>query len=184
MRIAYEEQLKYPFDSNWGNSTAELRNFYGIAESDREIVELSKESWKHRIKKKVSEHALSELKNDALCKKWSNDINFPLKLENQNYLCELPSKNARKIFHARAGTIDLRAHRTYMYGEQKQCRLCNGGEENVVHVVNECPSIPRQYQIDDVYNGDTAQLFEASKRLIRFDDLVEELFDATDEPLI
>ena len=71
-----------------------------------------------------------------------------------------------------------------MYGEQKQCRLCDGDEENVVHVVNECPLIPRQYQIDDVYNGDTAQLFEVSKRLIRFDDLVEELFDATDEPLI
>ena len=183
VRKAYKEQLKYPFESNWGNSMTELRKVYGITESDGEIVELSKESWKHRIKKKVSEHALSELKNDALRQKWSSNTNLPSKLENQNYLCELPSKNARKIFHARAGTIDLRAHRKYMYGEQKQCRLCDGDEENVVHVVNECPSIPRQYQVDDVYNADTVQLLEVSKRLIKFDDLVEELADANGETL-
>ena len=137
------------------------------------LLNFQKKAGSTASRKKVSEHALSELKNDALRQKWSSNTNLPSKLENQNYLCELPSKNARKIFHARAGTIDLRAHRKYMYGEQKQCRLCDGDEENVVHVVNECPSIPPQYQVDDVYNADTVQLLEVSKRLINFDDLVD-----------
>ena len=174
VRKAYHEQQKYPYEANWGNRMAELRALYGVSETDDEIILIRKETWKNRIKAKVEGKALLDLKNDALNQKWTANVELPSNLKRQEYLCKLPSENARKIFQVRAGTVNLKCHRKYMYGDEKGCRLCNGVEENVEHVVNVCPSIPRQYQVKDIYNTDSVQLLEISKRIINFDRLLEE----------
>ena len=178
VRRTYYEQLKYPFEANWGNRMSELRALYGVLETDDEIIGLEKESWKRRIKTRVHIHALLELRKSALCQKWSTNISLPSKLARQEYLCKLPSKNARIIFQVRAGTVNLKCYRKYMYGDDKTCRLCNGDEESVEHVVNKCPLIPRQYQVHDVYNTDHVELLEISKRIIVFNEQLEEMDDS------
>ena len=89
-------------------------------------------------------------------------------------MMNLPSENARKIFHIRSGTIDLRGHRKYKYGENKSCRLCSGGTEDVNHVVNECSAISRQGGILDILTTDCDELLEVSKRCLDFDTQVDE----------
>ena len=93
----------------------------------------------------------------------------------------LPSENARKIFHIRSGTVDLKCYRRYKYGEDRLCRLCNEEDENVEHVVNNCPSVSRQYRIDDIFTQNIDDLLEISKRCILFDQLAEEMDELENE---
>ena len=50
VKLTYQEQLKYPYEKNWGNEIKELRINYGIIDSDEEITHYSKDSWKTKVK--------------------------------------------------------------------------------------------------------------------------------------
>ena len=174
LRITYYEQLKYPFEPNWGNEMAELRSRYGVTESDDNIIVMSKDRWKGLVKSRVYQKALSDLTPKASCQKWSTSVNIPSKLECKEYLSKLPSENARMLFQIRAGTVDLRSVRKYLYDNNK-CRLCDADEENVEHVINECPSVSRQYKVTNVYDENLDQMLEISKRCVEFNKQIKEL---------
>ena len=174
VKTTYCQQLKYPYEPNWANTVVALRRKYGIGERDDEIVEISKERWKGIVKAKVFMYVIGELKEKALSQKHAQRLTYPSKLLIQSYMTNLPSENARKIFHIRSGTIDLRGHRKYKYGENISCRLCNGGTEDVNHVVNECSAISRQGGVIDILTTDCDELLEVSKRCLDFDTQVDE----------
>ena len=95
-------------------------------------------------------------------------------MECKEYLFKLPSENARMLFQIRAGTVHLRSVRKYLYNNNK-CRLCDADEENVEHVINECPSVSRQYKVTNVYDENLDQMLEISKRCVEFDKQIKEL---------
>lgn len=167
----YTEQLRYPAP-NWANEVHQLRTKYHIEETDPEITETSKEAWKRNVKEKVMQRALEEL-NEAAAKQ-THAQNLPAynKLESQEYMFSLQPKEARKIFHIRTGTINLRGVRKYAY-QENNCRLCGINPETVEHVVNVCPKIERTHQIDNVYTTNCEELAEIANRCIRFDSNVE-----------
>ena len=173
VKTAYSEQLKYAFEPNWGNATLKLRIKYGICETDEEISQISKENWKKTVKSKVKSCAFKELIDQARLQKHSHNITLPSELCKQEYLSKLPSANARKVFHIRTGTIDLKGNRKYMYGDDTSCRLCHGNFEDVEHVVNKCPSIPREKQMN-IKSTDCEELLEVSNRCILFDSLIND----------
>ena len=74
----------------------------------------------------------------------------------------------------RTGTVDLKSVRKYRYGDDTNCRLCGGDDENVNHVVNECPAIHRGDKVINVHSTDCEELLELSNRCINFDTQVEE----------
>ena len=53
VRKTYDQQLKYPFEPNWGNTVNELRTMYGISQTNEDISQLSKEMWKRIVKERV-----------------------------------------------------------------------------------------------------------------------------------
>ena len=107
-------------------------------------------------------------------KKLFKKLSYPPEVCTQPYLTTLPSKQARKIFHARSGSIDLKACRKYMYDNDLSCRLCESTIEDVHHVVNHCSAISRDFEID-VYNTDNEHFLEMATRLMDFEEKVEEL---------
>ena len=173
VKTTYFEQLKYPYEPNWGNEIIQLKLKYNIDYTDEQVKQVSKERWKSAIKNKVKTHVWKELISKALLQKHGQRITLPSKLERQEYLTTLPSANARKIFHIRTGTIDLKGHRKYKYGDNTSCRLCNSEVEDVNHVVNTCPAIPRGETLSTL-TMDCNKLLEISKRCILFDTQVDE----------
>ena len=138
------------------------------------VVLLSKDAWKQRIKSTVRANTLRDLKEAASQQKHSSNITLPNTMEKQDYLASLPSQNARKIFHIRTGTIDLKHHRRYKYGNDTTCRLCHQEDEDVDHVVNRCEKIGRDYIVENIYTTNNDELLEVSKRCIIFDKMVDE----------
>ena len=98
-----------------------------------------------------------------------------MKYARQEYVDKLPPKLARKIFHIRTGTIDLRGVREYRYGENTLCRLCHAEDETVEHVVNNCNELERTRQIDNIFTTECGELKEMAVRCIAFDDKLEEI---------
>ena len=87
-----------------------------------------------------------------------------------------PSISERKkdIFHIRTGSIDLKCHRSYKYGDTV-CRLCGDQMEDIDHVVFRCPSIPREGTMSSIYGEDCNELLEISRRCLFFDNRVQEI---------
>ena len=174
VRVTYTQQLKYPYEPNWGNAVIKLKEIYGIDEGDDYIQDVSKENWKNLVKKKVYSHAFEQMREKASQQKSAQKLVYS-KLKIQEYMTKLPSENARKVFHIRSGTIDLRGHRKYKYGDNTSCRLCGAEIESVNHVVNECPGVTRKGGEVDSLSTDCDELLEVSRRCMNFDAQVDEL---------
>ena len=61
VKITHSQQLKYPYEPNWGNSVIKLKELYGISEGDEEICNQSKENWKKMVKTKVRSYVFEQL---------------------------------------------------------------------------------------------------------------------------
>jgi hypothetical protein len=173
VNINYEEQLKYPA-ANWANEVAAIRTKYGLKQTNEEIANLSKSSWKAAVKTQVRQHAFLQLIKEAEGQKHSHNILPYERFERQKYLTELTPAQARKIFHIRTNTVDLRTVRKYQHGENSTCRLCGSEDETVSHVVNVCQKVPRTKDIPNVYTTNCDHLQEVAKRCVSFSELVKD----------
>ena len=71
--------------------------------------------------------------------------------------------------------MDLIGVRTYIYGDNTECRLCGSDLETVEHVVNDCPEISRVGPIEDIFTTDCEILKVVAERCLEFDSKVEEV---------
>ena len=173
VKINYCEQKKYPA-ANWANEVRALRAKYNIEDTDDEIAEKTKENWKANVKAKVRSYMFEKLVNEAAGQNQPLDASSYLSLQKQSYITDLPPSKARIVFHLRTNTIDLRTVRKYRYGEESLCRLCGLEDETVPHVVNKCPSIPREMEVPNVYTSNCEQLQKVADRCAKFFALIEE----------
>ena len=169
VRLNYEEQKKYPA-ANWANEIYSLRSKYTIEETDEEITTITKSKWKNLVKTKTRQLVFQQLIMEADGRKQQNSYhNF----KKQTYITELSPAHARTIFSIRTGTIDLRTVRKYKYRDNIKCRLCESEDETVPHVVNKCPKIMRESELD-IHTDDCDQLRKMAERCISFFDLVKD----------
>ena len=120
---SYRQQLQYPEAPNWVNQVAQLRSIYNISE---EVAKLSKKVWKEKIKKQVRNRALLGLNNELKNQKKAQSLPPYHNLVSQDYITTLSPRIARKVFHIRTGTIDLRTVRTFPAGcVSKKKKLSN-----------------------------------------------------------
>ena len=115
-----------------------------------------------------------KLVNEAAGQNQPLDASSYLSLQKQSYITDLPPSKARIVFHLRTNTIDLRTVRKYRYGEESLCRLCGLEDETVPHIVNTCPSIPREMEVPNVYTSNCEQLQKVADRCAKFFALIEE----------
>ena len=172
VKFTYHQQLQY-IAPNWANEVRSLREKYNLSETDDEVALLSKEKWKQLVKDKVYTQALAELNLEAEGQKYGKSLLPYNDIATQEYITTLKPKYARKVFHIRTRTIDLRGVRRYTYGDNTSCRLCDSNEETVHHVVNECPQINRLSQVNTL-TSQCNELEEMAKRCVQFATKVEE----------
>ena len=154
-----------------------MRSTYNISETDEEVAKLSKKVWKDKIKKQVRNQTLLDLNNEVKNQKKAQSLPPYHDLVSQDYITTLSPRIARKVFHIRTGTIDLRTVRTYKYTDNVSCRLCLEEEEETVgHVVNRCPKIERSStaNITNMFTTDCDELTTMAECCLQFETLVEE----------
>ena len=135
---------------------------------------MSLNKWKKLVKMKVNNYAFQELIISAQQLNHLH-IDLPTDSSQQKFITELPTKNARKIFQIRTGTIDLRAVRRYKYGTNNMCRLCSQDQESVEQIVNDCTKLHR-LKTYNVKTTDPDELLQISNIVLKFDELIETLF--------
>ena len=183
MKLTYHEQKKYPA-TNWANEVSALRTKYQLDETEDEIITLTKQKWKEIVKSKVRQYAFIELKKEAETQKHALDVSAYADLNKQSYITELSPARARKIFHIRTNTIDLRTIRKYQHGDSTKCRLCDTEDETLAHVVNRCPNIPRETLIPNLYCSDSNLLQEIADRCVNFMERTKEKDDNNVDGLV
>ena len=174
VKVTYEEQLKFTHERNWGNEVLALRQKYGIQETDAEISQYTKARWKNIVKKIITQQALQQLNNELLELKHGSKIPSYDELKPQKYLDALQPHQSRKLFHLRAGVIDVKTVRKYWY-KDRTCRLCGDMEENVDHIVNFCRLIPRTFLISDLFSNNIEEMTAIAERCTLFASKVKEL---------
>ena len=171
VNITYKQLLRYKFEPNWANDIRDIRQVYELVQTDEEIAAMTKEAWKRIVKRRIRHHALQQL-NDELAKlKIGDKIGPYSELKRRDYLNCLPPHEARSIFQLRSGVIDTKCTRKYWY-DDRICRVCHLKDEDVDHLVNECPGISRKHTINNLFTEDVNDLKEISARLVQFEKLV------------
>ena len=174
VKMVYTEELKFNTEKNWANEVTSLRQKYEISESDDELVLYTKERWKKIVENKVKAYALNEL-NKEMCALKNGETREPYdKLEIQSYLKTLQPTKSRKLFHVRAGILDVKAVRKYWYADPT-CRLCNKGDESVDHIVNNCEKIPHTTLVENVLTNNLDEMETIADRCLSFALRVKEL---------
>ena len=124
--------------------------------------------------KTVTQHALEQLNNELSDLKHGSKIPIYEELKPQKYLDALRPHQSRKLFHIRAGVVDLKTVRKYWYND-RLCRLCGKSEEDVDHIVNFCELIPRTLLVTDLFTKNIDEMTEIAERCTLFASKVKEL---------
>ena len=175
VQMTYLQQLKYPYERNWGNEIKILRDKYNLPQSDEDIENLTKNRWKRVVKKKVHEAALLYLNDEKHKLKSCKLPDYP-EVGTQKYLHQLQPQYARCVFQIRTGVIDLKAVRKYWY-KDTVCRLCLHSEETVEHVVNECVKVTRTKNAINITTNNSEEMEEMARRCVDFASKLEDNFN-------
>ena len=179
---SYHQQKMFPFENNWFNEVSDLRNKYGLTESDVNISQMSKEKWKSIVLKNVFEYALDSLIQENSLKSKTSHHPPPKKLCLQNYFLYLRPADARLFFSIRCGTLDLKMLRRYQYDDGDCfCRLCGKEEETVLHIVNVCEMVTRTVAVSDVFSTDRKDVEVVIARVKEFLNLAQEKKEREEE---
>ena len=174
VRKVYNEQLKFADEPNWGNEVKKLRSKYELTPTDSDLQTVTKDWWKTQVKKAVKQHVLDILNEDVSKQKNGALLGRYEQIGPQPYLHSLQPRKARKLFHIRAGILDVRAVRKYWYSDDS-CRLCHKNQESVDHIVNHCELIPRDGMILDITTNKLEEMEAIADRCIQFELHVKEL---------
>jgi hypothetical protein len=154
----WESQRRLNGEKNWWYAVEKNMLWYGITLED--VRSKSKDSFKEYTKKKISEAALSDLREECARKTKTKNLVYE-SLNPQVYLSKLYPKQAKAIFQARCSTLDIKEHRPYRFKDLK-CRLVHSDDETLQHIAN-CGK-------DDVV--DTKIVFDDQTSNATYDELV------------
>ena len=87
---------------------------------------------------------------------------------------ELQPQKARKLFHVRAGILDIKTVRKYWYTDSV-CRLCQQDEETIHHILNVCGSISRTSGLLHEFTDNMEEMEQIADRCIQFENKVREM---------
>ena len=106
---------------------------YGLPQL-HQIKELSKDCFAKRVKKTVTEFALTQLLAECRGLKKTATLEYDT-LRLQDYFSCLYPSQARLVFKWRSQTLDIKSHLTYKYTDTL-CRGCLTEVEDPHHVIN------------------------------------------------
>ena len=119
---------------NWWTGVSKLLEIYNL-NLDLEVIRgMSKDSFKDLVKKHVKQHAFEQLKLECQSKKKTTNVIYS-QLKPESYLSTMFPNDCKLLFQCRSGTLDIKDHRAYKYGD-RLCRGCSKADETLDHVLN------------------------------------------------
>ena len=134
VKKVWRNQTNLPDYGNWWCDVKVLMEIYGIEFDEETLMQMSKDTFKKKVKKAVAESAFEELKRQNEMKSRTKGIRYE-KFEVQNYVKKMDPWEAKLIFKCRSKTLSIKDHMQFKYNENS-CRWCGIGEETLSHIVN------------------------------------------------
>ena len=134
VKKVWKHQTTLPEHNNWWNYVKKLLETYSIEDDTTAIANMSRETYKEKVKRAVRDQALADLVKQNETKTRTKNIAFH-KLETQEYIKQMSPSEARIIFKCRSKTLNIKQHMTYKFNNTS-CRWCGVAEETLQHVVN------------------------------------------------
>ena len=135
VRKVWKFQKTLPSYGNWWNDIEQLLSKYEIDLNEEEILNMSKETFKRKVKQEVKRVALKELIQQNLAKEKTKHITYN-DLQTQSYIAKLYPSHSRIIFKCRSQTLNIKQYMKYQYQNDNHCRWCGVSDETIQHVVN------------------------------------------------
>ena len=132
--MVYHEMLKYKEKINWAEVVIGLRKKYNIPFSDENIKNMQMNDWKSFVKSVIYEETFMELQLECSCNKKTGHIShehFPTFFQTCDYLTSLLPKQAKLVFKAKTGMLDIKADFKNKCANVLKCPLCLGSIETI-----------------------------------------------------
>ena len=168
--LTYQQQCMYESEKNWGNECNELRKTYGLEMKDDEIVEMSLDAWKKKVKESVKMVWIENLNKEKQKMKKVAGTDEYKNFECQQYMKSMRSDHARLLFRIRARISGVKEHRKFEFNEDNMmCRVCGEGTETLHHVLSRCQNLCKPVVMEgDEYSTDTQTLEMVAARMAEF----------------
>ena len=138
VRMVYHKMLKYKEEINWANDVIGLRKKYNLPLSDENIKNMQMNDWKSFVKSVIYKEAFMELQIECSYNKKTSHISYE-HFQTCDYLTSPPPKQAKLIFKAKTGMLDIKVNFKNKYANVLKCPLCLGSSETFSHIFI-CPS--------------------------------------------
>ena len=135
VKKVWRHQASLPDHVNWWWS--DIKNLmvtYSIELDEETIANMSKISFKKKVRQAISDQALKDLKAENKKLSRTQNINYN-KIETQQYIRRMNPTAAKTIFKCRAKTLNIKDHMRYKFSDTA-CRWCGIGDETIDHIVN------------------------------------------------
>ena len=173
VKKSYNAQLLLPFEKNWANEVVPLLQEYHLNNID--IENISKSSWKSKVKQSVSRKAFDYLKSSICEKSKTKHLQYE-SFAPQKYVLNYYHKPASIIFKLRSFSVDCKGNRKSS-NPDRTCRLCNEAEETQAHIVN-CSKVSNNsnaVNLEKVYTNNVqcadSDILEICRRVDVFNEL-------------
>ena len=115
-------ELSEKGEDNWWTQVKPLLPKYNLPENLNEIAQLTKEAFKKRVRKGVTDVMFNELKQKCESLKKTAGLHYDV-LELQEYLKVLYPNQARVVLKSRCKTLDIKTHNTYNTHGKKEAKI-------------------------------------------------------------
>jgi hypothetical protein len=173
VRKVWRHQTMMPDHVNWWSGVKSLMSKYSINWTEDQIMEMSKEAYKRKVKEAVKNIAFEELRMECQGKKKTKDLIYT-ELKAQNYITRLSPGHSRTIFRARSQTLNIKDHARYQFKDGMHCRWCGVSDETLDHIVNCGYDGEVMSKVNEVLQGeDIAKMRNLAERIQDFLDRID-----------
>ncbi len=172
VRCSYQQQQLYVYEKNWGNEMNQTLVHYNLPVDLNLIQHMSLTKWKSMVKQTITTHAFTCLINNYTTLEKASRSHYT-ECKQQSYFNFLSPQDSRTWFQVRAGVYDIKCNRSYMYSDN-ECRLCENGDEDIFHIINQCPNVPRSsIGMNSLYGISDEEIIESVSKVNFFKNALE-----------
>ena len=125
VRMVYHEMSKYKEEMNWANDVIDFRKKYSLPLSDENIKNMQMNDRKSFLKSAIEKEAFMQLQIECSYNKKTSHISHEY-FQTRDYLTSLPPKQAKLVFKAKTGMLDIKANLKDKYPNALKCPLFYG----------------------------------------------------------
>ena len=131
--MIYHEMLKYQAERNWANNVHELRSKYSLPLSDKNVCNITYDTWKRMVNDQIKCVAFLSLTEMCSTNKKTCLLSYS-KLMRAPYLSNFRPEVAHMVFRARVGVYGIKDNFKRKYDGDLNCPFCRRLLENFEHI--------------------------------------------------